>query len=487
MRRARFVLAIIAIIAGTARFLAAATPAGTEFQVNTFTLDAQAYPQICTGGNGNFVVTWESRGQDGSGNAVIARRFGSDGGPLDGEFQVNTYTSGNQQFPAIACDQAGDFVVAWEGRQEDGNSYGVFAQRFRSDGGRLGTEFQVNTYTPDRQLSAAVCMAPSGDFVVTWNSYGQDGDGYGIFGQRFGSDGAQRGTEFQVNTYTNYTQEYPAMTCGGSGDFVVVWVSDYQDGDDYGIFGQRFASSGAMKGTEFQVNTYTYYAQQSPAVSSDAAGDFVVVWSTYQYTTGYSYGIFGQRFGSSGAPLGTEFQANTYTSYVQQSPAVSSDPCGNFTVVWSGGTDGDGYGIFGQLFDKSGAPVGTQFQVNTYTTGDQGTFSALGHVVDVAADGTGNFTVVWQSENQPNDSSSFGVFGQRYAQDICSLSACIGDCNGDGQVTINELVLSVDIALDVFPLSDCPAINPSGIGNVTVDNVVRAVQASLTGCSGSQG
>jgi len=481
MRRSLFVLAAVL---GTSlpRLVWAAVPTGAEFQINTFTIDSQGYPQICAGTSGNFVVTWESRGQDGGSNAVIARRFGSDGQPLGGEFQVNTYTSGNQQFPSIACDDGGNFVVVWEGRQQDGSSYGVFGQRFSSDGDALGTEFQVNTYTEERQLSAAVCRAPGGEFVVTWQSYDQDGDGYGVFGQRFADDGAQQGTEFQVNTYTYYTQEYPAVACDGQGDFVVVWVSDYQDGDGYGIFGQRFASSGALQGTEFQVHTYTYYSQESPAVAADTAGNFVVVWSSYQYQGGaYSYGIFGQRFGISGERLGTEFQVNTYTSYVQESPAVAVDPCGNFTVVWSGGGDGDGYGIFGQRFDTTGAPVGTQFQVNTYTTGDQGTFSALGHVVDIATDASGNFTVVWQSEDQPNDSSSFGIFGQQFETDSCS-AACVGDCNRDGFVTTNELVLSVDIALEIFPVSSCPAINSSGTGVVTIEQLLTAVNASLHGC-----
>src|SRR5262249_40962949 len=154
---------------GATSVVTAATPAGTEFQINTFTADTQGYPQICAGTSGNFVVAWESRGQDGNGNGVVARRFSSGGAPLGMEVQGNTDTSGHQQFPAIACDASGNFVVVWEGRQEDGNSYGVFGQRFASDGGALGTEFQVNTYTEERQLSAAVCRAPSGDFVVTWN------------------------------------------------------------------------------------------------------------------------------------------------------------------------------------------------------------------------------------------------------------------------------------------------------------------------------
>ena len=41
-----------------------------------------------------------------------------------------------------------------------------------------------------------------GGFVVTWTSDGQDGSGYGIYGQRYAADGTAVGSEFRVNTFT---------------------------------------------------------------------------------------------------------------------------------------------------------------------------------------------------------------------------------------------------------------------------------------------
>ena len=49
---------------------------------------------------------------------------------LGNEFQVNTYTPNNQLFPAVAADSDGNFVVAWQSEGQDGSSNGVFAQRF---------------------------------------------------------------------------------------------------------------------------------------------------------------------------------------------------------------------------------------------------------------------------------------------------------------------------------------------------------------------
>src|SRR5262249_1356301 len=133
-----------------------------------------------------------------------------------------------------------------------------------------------------------------GDFVVVWSSNYQDGSGTGVFGQRYSSTGAALGAEFQVNTYTTNPQLYPVVAAGRNGNFVVVWDSVNQiangSGDD--LFGQAYDSAGTTRGREFQVNTYTTGSQFLQAVSSDGFGNFVVVWAS-----GYlDRNVFGRRF-----------------------------------------------------------------------------------------------------------------------------------------------------------------------------------------------
>ncbi len=108
----------------------------------------------------------------------------------------------------------------------------------------LGPEFPVNAYTTSRQNHSAVAADSAGNFVVVWQSVGQDGSGYyGIFGQRFDSLGTPQGGEFQVNSYTTSYQFAPAITSDADGDFVVVWGSNGSAGDDsdgYSIQGRRY-------------------------------------------------------------------------------------------------------------------------------------------------------------------------------------------------------------------------------------------------------
>lgn len=92
--------------------------------------------------SGNFVVAWDSLYQDGSHRGVFGKRFNAAGSPLGSEFQVNTFTTGDQIGPAVAAGAAGDFVVAWNSKYQDGSTYGVFGQRLSNwiliDGFELG-------------------------------------------------------------------------------------------------------------------------------------------------------------------------------------------------------------------------------------------------------------------------------------------------------------------------------------------------------------
>ncbi len=60
--------------------------------------------------------------------------------------------------------------------------------------------------------------------------------------------------------------------------------------------------------------------------------------------------------------------------------------------------------------------------------------------------------------------------------------ACVGDCNGNGVVAINELVRGVNIALGSAPLDICPSFDRNGDGSVSISELVAAVNNALTGC-----
>ncbi len=200
--------------------VAAQQQAGSEFQVNTYTTSGQYQPKVAPDGAGGFVVVWPSDGSSGTDSdnrSIQGQRYDSDGSPAGSEFQVNSYTNGDQLYNEVASDGAGGFVVVWQsvgsgGTDSDDTS--IQGQRFASDGSPVGSQFQVNTYTTNQQQFPVVGPDGGGGFVVVWASYGSggtDSDLDSIQGQRYASDGSPVGSEFQVNTYTTNRQTHPAV------------------------------------------------------------------------------------------------------------------------------------------------------------------------------------------------------------------------------------------------------------------------------------
>jgi hypothetical protein len=332
------------------RFLASGAPIGTtEFRVNAQTASYQRNASVASDPTGRLVVVWESDLQDGHKTGVFGRRYDAAGTPGP-EFRVNVHTTSYQNFPSVAMDDSGNFVVVWQSAVQDGSERGIFARRYNAAGVAQGGEFQVNSHTTDAQTSPSVAMAGTGNFVVVWRSDLQDGSAGGIFGQRYDASGVPQGSEFQVSSYTTENQYVPDVAMDADGDFVVVWNSYGQDGEGEGVFGQRYDASGVPQGGEFRLNSYTTGRQMVPFVDMDAGGNFVVGWSGESHD-GSEWGALVRVFDASGTPSGGEFLVNSYTTGIQAYPSPAYGANGTFVVAWTSlGNDGDSFGMFGQRF-----------------------------------------------------------------------------------------------------------------------------------------
>jgi len=435
-------------------------PVGIETQVNSFTTSDQKESAIAIDAAGDYVVVWQSTGQDGSGFGVFAQRYNAAGLAQGGEFQVNTFTTSDQGSPAIGMDDLGNFVIAWQSFSQDGSSNSIFAKRYNAAGAVQGAEFQVNTFTTSSQKSPSVAMNSTGSFVIAWQSSGQDGDSYGIYAQRYNAAGTSQGAEFQVNTFTTNSQASPSVSMDTAGDFVVTWQSFGQDGNSNGIFAQRYNSTGATVGSEFMVNTFTTGNQQSPSVGMTTNGDFLIAWQSANQD-GNSDGIFAQYFSVSGNANGSEYRVNTFTTGAQAAPVVAPNDFGEFVVAWhSLGQDGSSDGIYAQHIELGGFLRGTGFHINSFTTGSQNTAS-------VAMNVAGDLVAAWSSLLQ--DGSASGVYSQRFHTTIGPVVTSVqaGDVptvvkNGDVlTAVISSLTVSFTDDLRVDPLNASSVTNRS--------------------------
>lgn len=263
---------------------------GNEFQVNTTAQGIQFEPNVKALSNGRFVIAWtdDSRSEgDSSFYAVRAQIFNSDGSRFGSEFLVNSQTLDDQLNADIAELDAGGFIVTWvdwSGTEGDSSLSAIRAQIFHADGIRSGGEILVNTGTYDRQVTPSTTRLTDGQFVVTWEDAGGGAGDYSesaIRGQLFNGNGEKSGTEFLINTITYDDQIRPAVTALGNGRFVVVWQNYGIEGSNTNgseIRAQIFNSDGSKFANEFQINAETIGAQFEPNVTAVNNGGFVVTW-----------------------------------------------------------------------------------------------------------------------------------------------------------------------------------------------------------------
>ena len=132
--------------------------------------------------NGDFLVVWGSIGSADDDNlpedySIQGRLYASDGTPQGDQFQINSYTTGNQREPRVSGTRPeGDFLVTWQSAGSNADTTGsIRGQHLDSSGSALGAPFQLNTYTTGEQRSAVHGVRPDGELVVVWESYGSPG------------------------------------------------------------------------------------------------------------------------------------------------------------------------------------------------------------------------------------------------------------------------------------------------------------------------
>ncbi|MBN2456109.1 MAG: hypothetical protein JXB29_06175 [Sedimentisphaerales bacterium] len=385
-------------------FLAASSQA--EFQVNTYTTSFQHDPAIAIDGADNFIVAWNSYGQDSNSGGIFGQRFLSNSELIGGEFPVNTTTYGNQRKPSVAVNDAGNFVVVCQGPQstlqEDED---IFARRLDANGQPINGEFIVNTYTDNRQICPKVAMNKTGAFAVTWERHEvySSLEVTGISCQLYDSNGSTIGNEIQVESFLGC--RYPDVAMDDNGDFTVVWMQEknaYYNSNV--VLARQYNDDGSPKGQPLEVSVTGFNTVTRPAIDTTGNGHFVVAWSSRPNNTDY-YNVYARRYKFDGTSLTDEFIVNTTPSVAQQRPAAAMNNQRQFVILWNSGLEPNETGreVLGQKYDEFYNPIGDEFIINTYVVGDQ-------RYPAVAIKPDGRFIAVWQSDYQ--DGSEYGIFGE---------------------------------------------------------------------------
>ncbi|XZE19693.1 VCBS domain-containing protein [Pirellulaceae bacterium SH449] len=223
------------------RYNSSGVAEGANTKVNNLTSGTQISRDIAVRDDGSFIVTWSDSVNDGNGTGVYARMFDSSGTALANQFLVNTFTTGNQGYSSISSDSNGNFVITWTSANQDGSGDGIYMKRFDASGTALTGDVLVNTLTANNQQFSHIDMNAAGDFIVTWQDSAADGSGTSVWAQQFDSAGTRIGGQVLVNTTTANNQSTPSVAFHGN-SAVVSW-GGRGTGDNQGIFLQRYTTT----------------------------------------------------------------------------------------------------------------------------------------------------------------------------------------------------------------------------------------------------
>ena len=376
-----------------------------DFLVNDDTTGGcwQGHPAVAMDTSGDFVICWVD-GRNGE-RDIYAQRYSSSGDRLGTDFRVNDDAGSSfQEFPSIAMDAYGDFIICWQdGRNGD---YDIYAQRYSMVGDRVGVNLRVNDDVGTSwQRYPSVSMDAYGDFIICWQD-GRSGD-YDIYAQRYNMVGDRVGINSRVNDDAGASNQwYPSVAMDVDGGFAICWGDERNGWDNPDIYAQRYNSSGETLETNFKVNNDVGTSRQgSPSIAMDLEGDFVICWVDDRNGE-WDYDIYAQRYSSTGDTLRANFRVNDDSGASYQCfPSVSTDLNGDFVICWEDWRNGEwDYDIYAQRYSNLGGTLGANFKVND-NTGTSGQYSA-----SVSMDAYGDFIICWQDSRN----SDLDIYAQRY-------------------------------------------------------------------------
>ncbi|MDH7599573.1 MAG: hypothetical protein QHH07_08075 [Sedimentisphaerales bacterium] len=315
-------------------------------------------------------------------------------------FQINTYTSMDQKDPAAASglDRC---IVVWNSYRQDGESGGIFGQLVDVNG-PIGPEFQINAISAGNQAEPTVAIDQLGRIMVAWRGPWEGLDDSEIVARILDPNGQALTGQIHVNTFNQQAQAFPKVAAGLGERFFVVWQSDQGPASSkFTILGQLVGATGQLLGTELEVSDTPAYATRFPDVAAGPDGSFAVCWLEDRTTDAVRVRLFDPN----GQPRGASVKVNTIGLSSLSRPSLGFLSDGRMIVVWDGdpnrASEDD---IRARILDMDGRPIGDEFVVNSTTTGAQ-QYPRLACAED------GNILVVW--EGPAGDANSgIKIFGR---------------------------------------------------------------------------
>jgi hypothetical protein len=313
----------------------------------------QSDGQIAPLADGGYVVVWTdfSRTHNPAGAAVIGQRYDSAGNKVGGEVKLSAFNSGDQSTPSVTLLDNGNIAVAF--RDLFAGDDDIWVRIFNSSLTVVRVD-HVDVLANETHHPSITALA-GGSYAVSYTfETGADADIVGRIVSPTGTVGAQ----FDIDNQSD-SRDRPELATLSNGNFVAVYedqVGGSETNEDI-----RFAivspAGTVLTGPITLIGANGPGLETDPDVAALRDGGFVFVWTDADSSV---TDIRASLLNSNGAPLVSDFFVNTTTTGAQDEASVVALADGGFLVTWE---DDNANLVRAQRFDAAGTKIGTEFTV----------------------------------------------------------------------------------------------------------------------------
>ena len=296
-------------------FDASMNPIGGIFPVNVpVGQSPQMQPEAIALPGGGFAAIWSSPFD------LFARFFDASGSPTGPDFMVPTDILYPERFGDVALLSGGNLIVTWWDQIN-----GLQGQILSPTGAKIGGEIAINSF-PGSLHSPHVVALSTGGFMVTWGNTSGTGtppESRGIRAQLFDANGGKVGSEFSVQTLvtdSNHFVAEPRLATLQNGDIITIWTQ-VEPGPGsartQSIHMRRFDSTGALIGPDISLHSGLYISDTTFDIAEVVAldsGGFALMWKSLDPANNgiaASDRLYAQAFAADGTPLDSPFMVSS--------------------------------------------------------------------------------------------------------------------------------------------------------------------------------
>lgn len=452
-----------------------------ESLANTETEQPQGFADVASHDGGSIIV-WASLHQDGNGWGVYGQQYDAIGQKSGDEFRVNTTIISSQFAPSVSAFDNGDFVVAWMAYTE--GNWDIFAQMFRADGVKIGSQNQVNATHIGNQTNPVVQTLDNGNYVVGWQGFAS-----------YENLEFSQGVEYSLGTESIQTRE-SALGFDSIGVFEDSQnIENYLEFDNsvdlesfqsttssksfgvFGVFARVMDQNGVGVSNEIRISHRNRGGDQQFDIAALPDGGFAVV---FEGSSAYDYnGIYAKTFDGYGHVQGHTHLVNQIRHGKQWQPAVTTDEVGNLFVSYTSKGDGSGIGVYVEKLDSN-----LHWSTGVKQVAQE--FLGAQWRSDIVVTLDGNVAITWQGRG---DSDQDGVFIREFTNWLRPLGAelRLSDSSDGSQryASVDSSAAGVTLAwhgegdgdlLGVYTRSILTETIPSNVAPEATDFVLEIIQ-----------